>query len=173
MKIYAWYAGTTGLALKRRTEMVMSPPCPSREEDIANVLEQWAEQVRLLSGFGTAHILPATYKITALSQIMKNKKERFEEFEDQARDLHPNNEEQQFEIIYNKVLEFATRRRLEANQARMKGDLMDCNGVGAEYGQYQEAYQDQYAYEGYEINEAHYGGGVCPYAQDQYQQHQT
>jgi ribosomal protein L20 len=26
MKVYAWYAGTTGLALKRRTEMVMSPP---------------------------------------------------------------------------------------------------------------------------------------------------
>ena len=25
MKVYAWYAGTTGLALKRRTEMVMSP----------------------------------------------------------------------------------------------------------------------------------------------------
>ena len=59
MKVYAWYAGTTGLALKRRTEMVMSPPAPSREEDIANVLEHWAEQVRMLSNFGAAHKLPA------------------------------------------------------------------------------------------------------------------
>ena len=60
LEIYAWYAGTTGLALKRRTEMVMSPPCPNREEDIANVLEQWAKQVDMLSGFGAAHRLPST-----------------------------------------------------------------------------------------------------------------
>ena len=66
MKIYAWYAGTTGLALKRRTEMVM-PPAPSREEDIANVLEHWAEQVRMLSNFGAAHKLPSAYTITALA----------------------------------------------------------------------------------------------------------
>merc|ERR1711966_323953 len=121
-----------GLALKRRTEMVMSPPTPTREEDIANVLEHWAEQVRMLSGFGAAHKLSSAYKITALSQIMKNKKDKFEEFEDQARDAHPNDEKQQFETIFTKVLEFATRRRLEANQARMKGDLMDRNRVGAE-----------------------------------------
>ena len=84
MKIYAWYAGTTGLALKRRTEMVMSPPAPSREEDIANVLEHWAEQVRMLSNFGPAHKLPSAYKITALAQIMKHKKDKFEEFEVRA-----------------------------------------------------------------------------------------
>ena len=88
MKVYAWYAGTTGLALKRRTEMVMSPPTPSREEDIANILEHLAEQVRMLSGFGAAHKLPSAYKIIALSQTMKNKKDKFEEFEEQARDQH-------------------------------------------------------------------------------------
>jgi hypothetical protein len=117
---------------------------------------------------------------------MKNKKDKFEEFEDQARDLHPNDDEQQYEIIFSKVLEFATRRRLEANQARMKGDLMDCNKVGAEPEQHQfnqhdhqhdHQYPEQFNYEGYDtswggysINEAHYGGGVSPYNPDQ--QHQ-
>merc|ERR1711966_19866 len=161
-----------GLALKRRTEMVMSPPTPTREEDIANVLEHWAEQVRMLSGFGTAHKLPAAYEITALSQIMKNKKDKFEEFEEQAKDQHPTDDDQQFDVIFSKVLEFATRRRLEANQAGMKGDLMDCNKVGAEIDQshgcqhtdqqpYYEGYDMNYG--GHEINEAHYGGGVVPW----------
>ena len=59
MKIYAWYAGTTSLALKRRTEMVMSPPAPNREEVMANVLQHWAEPVRILSNFGPTHKLPS------------------------------------------------------------------------------------------------------------------
>ena len=72
----------------------------SREDDIANVLEHWAEQVRMLANFGTAHKLPAAYKITALSQIMKNKKDKFDDFEDQARMQHPNDEEAQFESFF-------------------------------------------------------------------------
>ena len=124
----------------------MSPPAPTREEDIANVLEHWAEQVRMLANFGTAHKLPAAYKITALAQIMKHKKDQFEEFEDQARDQYANDEENQFEIVFSKVIEFATRRRLEASQARMKGDLMDCNRVGAE----PEHHQHQPSYEEYD-----------------------
>ena len=110
----------------------MSPPTPTREEDIANVLEHSAERVRVRSNFGPAHRLPSAYKITALAQIMKHKKDKFEECEDQARDQLPNDEEQQHEIIFANVMEFATRRRLGANQARMKGNLMDCNRVGAE-----------------------------------------
>jgi hypothetical protein len=197
MKVYAWYAGTTGLALKRRTEMVMSPPTPSRVEDIANILEHWAEQVRMLSGFGTAHRLPAAYKITALAQIMKNKKDKFEEFEDQARDQFSNDEERQFDAIFSKVMEFATRRRLEANQARLKGDLMDCNRVGAEPEQHHghqheypcpeqfnwEGYDQSEAFNGYpsinqtqggafngypSINQTNYGGGLNPFNQDWY-----
>jgi 3-methyladenine DNA glycosylase AlkC len=182
MKVYAWYAGTTGLALKRRTELVMSPPSPTREEDIANILEHWAEQVRMLANYGTAHKLPAAYKITALSQIMKNKKDKFEEFEDQARDQFPNDEETQFDLVFSKVMEFATRRRLEANQARLKGDLMDCNRVAPEQEQHQHQHQHQtqveypsyaetqYDYEGYDgpwnVNQTNYGGGLNPYNQE-------
>ena len=146
MKIYTWYAGTTGLALKRRTEMVMNPPAPTRDEDIANVLEHWAEQVRLLSNFGTAHKLASAYKITAVNQIMNNKKDKFEEFEEQAIDQHPNDDELQFEVIFSKVMEFVTRRRLDANHSRMKGDLMDCNRVGGDIDQTQghpHTHQDQ------------------------------
>ena len=115
---------------------------------------------------------------------MKHKKDKFGEFEDQARDLHPNDDENQYEVIFAKVMEFATRRRLDANQARMKGDLMDCNRVGPEADQSQhgcqqqdqQAYPEQYNYEGYDVNyggynikEANYGGGVSPYSPDQHQ----
>ena len=82
-------------------------------------------------------------------------------------------------------MEFATRRRLDASQARMKGYLMDCNRVGPETDQSQHGCQNQdqqsnpeeYNYEGYDvnyggynINEANYGGGVSPYSLDQHQQ---
>ena len=59
---------------------------------------------------------------------MMNKKDKFEEFEDQAEDQHPNHEESQYDAVLNKVMGFATRRRLDANQGRLRG-LMDCNEV--------------------------------------------
>ena len=135
-----------------------------------------------------AHKLPAAYENTALAQIMKNKKDKFEEFEDQARDQFANDEENQFEMIFSKVMEFATRRRLEANQARMKGDLMDCNRVGAEpeqhqcnqHHQHEYLYPEQFNNEGYDqgggfngypsINQTNYGGGLSPFNQDYYPQ---
>ena len=89
--------------------------------------------MRLLSNYGKAHELPAAYKFTALKEILMNKQDKFEKFEEQAKDQAPSNEETQYEIIFNKVMEFATRRRLYANQARLKGDLMDCNQVGHEH----------------------------------------
>ncbi len=118
---------------------------------------------------------------------MKNKKDKFEEFEDQARDQYSNEEERQFDAIFSKVMEFATRRRLEANQARLKGDLMDCNRVGAEPEQHhfnQHGHQheypcpEQFNWEGYDqggafngypsINQTNYGGGPNPFNQDWY-----
>jgi hypothetical protein len=79
-------------------------------------------------------------------------------------------------------MEFATRRRLEANQARLKGDLMDCNRVAPEQEQHQHQHQHQnqveypsyaetqYDYEGYDgpwnVNQTNYGGGLSPFNQE-------
>ncbi len=69
MKVYAWYAGTTGLALKRRTEMVMSPPSPTREEDIANILEHWQSKSVC---FETTALLISSQQLTKSRRLLKS-----------------------------------------------------------------------------------------------------
>ena len=55
-------------------------------------------------------------------------------------------------------MEFATRRRLEASNARAKSDLMDCNRVGPEDHLGHQGYDDQM-----NNGDCDYGRGVTPY----------
>ena len=61
-----------------------------------------------------------------------NNKIKFEGVEEQARYLPPNDDDLQYEFIFNKFMEFTTRRRLDASNARARGDLMDCSQVAQE-----------------------------------------
>ena len=42
MRIYLWFAGTTGLALSIKTQTIMNPMPPKHESEIADALENWA-----------------------------------------------------------------------------------------------------------------------------------
>ena len=77
-KVYLWFAGTTGLALSERTRMLIHPEAPKREEDIADALEKWCEQERLLQAHGEDYKLSAAFKVTAFKVLMSCKKEQFE-----------------------------------------------------------------------------------------------
>ena len=46
MKVYLWFAGTTGLALTEISRMVMQPVPPKNDFEIADALEKWMEQER-------------------------------------------------------------------------------------------------------------------------------
>ena len=48
MRVYLWFAGTTGLALTEKTRTLMHPTPPKHEYDIADALEKWQEQERTL-----------------------------------------------------------------------------------------------------------------------------
>ena len=43
MRVYLWFAGTTGLALTEKTRILMHPTPVKQEHEIANALERWAE----------------------------------------------------------------------------------------------------------------------------------
>ena len=60
--------------------MIMHPEAVKREEDIADALEKWCEQERLLSPHGEEYKLSAAFKVTALRLIMSVKSEDIRAF---------------------------------------------------------------------------------------------
>merc|ERR1712240_843522 len=48
MRVYLWFAGTTGLALTEKTRVLMHPNPVKHEHEIADALERWSEQKRIL-----------------------------------------------------------------------------------------------------------------------------
>jgi hypothetical protein len=76
-RMYKWFSGTTGLALTERTKMVMSPVQPRREDEIADAVDKWREQVRALESFGDMYKLSLAFKVTALKSLMVGKAKEF------------------------------------------------------------------------------------------------
>ena len=46
MRVYLWFAGTTGLALTEKTRLIMHPTPAKHDHEIADLLERWSEQER-------------------------------------------------------------------------------------------------------------------------------
>ena len=88
MRVYLWFAGTTGLALTEKTRMLMHPTPVKHEYEIADALEKWAEQERTLRAHGDDYKLSAVFKVTALRVLMTCKREQFEVFERESRTKH-------------------------------------------------------------------------------------
>ena len=70
MRLYLWFAGTTGLALTEKTRQLMSPTPVKHEYEIADALEKWSEQERTLRVHGDEYKLSAAFKMTALRMLM-------------------------------------------------------------------------------------------------------
>ena len=81
-------------------------------------------------------------KVTALKQPMIGRaKDQFAMWEEELKDK--GDEDSQWRWILGRVQEYATRRRLEANLVKGKGNAMDVDGVdGGEEDQWSEGYYD-------------------------------
>merc|ERR1712015_33246 len=88
MRVYVWFAGTTGSALTEKTKLLMHPNPVKHEYDIADALEKWAEQERSLRAHEDDYKLSPVFKITALRVLMTCKSEQFELFERESRTKH-------------------------------------------------------------------------------------
>ena len=62
MRVYLWFAGTTGLALTEKTRMLMHPNPVKHEYEIADALEKWSEQERTLRAHEDNYKLNAAFK---------------------------------------------------------------------------------------------------------------
>ena len=131
--------------------MLMHPEAPKREEDIAEVLEKWCEQERLLHAHGDEYKMNAAFKVTALRLLMSTKREQFELMEREAKAHHGDKiTEGMFEDLLNKVREYAAKRRLEAHFRKNKGDPMDIGQIHEQ----EHAYESWSGQEEYQWNDS-------------------
>ena len=159
MRVYLWFAGTTGLALTEKTRMLMHPTPPKSEHEIADALEKWSEQERTLRAHGKNYELNVAFKVTALKILMSCKREQFENMEREAKSRHGDAlSEPMFEDLVERIKEYAQQRRLEESLRRSKGDPMDIGALGKQteenFTQWPEwqhgEWTDQYWYEQYQ-----------------------
>ena len=126
MRIYLWFAGTTALALTERTQRVMSPNPVKNEAELADAIEKWAEQERVLRAHGPQYELGAGFKISALKILMSCKREQFEFLEREAKSRNGDKVDNAlFDDLFSKIREYAHQRRLEDLAKRNRGDPMD------------------------------------------------
>merc|ERR1711951_68045 len=126
MRVYLWFAGTTGLALTEKTRILMHPTLVKYEYEIADALEKWSEQERTLRAHGDDYKLNAAFKVTALRILMTCKREQFEFFERESRTKHNDKvSDEMFDDLLARVKEYAQQRRLEEVMRKAKGDPMD------------------------------------------------
>ena len=110
--------------------MLIHPEASKREEDIADALEKWCEQERLLQAHGEDYKLSAAYKVTALKVLMNCKKEQFETMERESRATTGDKvNDEMFQDLLARIREYSANRRLEAAFKKNKGDPMDVGQV--------------------------------------------
>merc|ERR1711895_354623 len=126
MRVYLWFAGTTGLALTEKTRMLMHPTPPKSEYEIADALEKWFEQERTLRAHGKDYELNVAFKITALKELMNCKREHFDNMERECKMRHGDAiNEDMYEDLLTRIREYAQQRRLGETLRKTRGDPMD------------------------------------------------
>ena len=113
IKAYArlrhWYMGTSGMAITQRTQVIMNPTVPKSEEAIADAIDKWKEQIRIMDAMGAEYALPAAFKKTALRQLMIGK----------AKDYYDNLEATKPDIdeLIAKCYEYANKKRRDGKKS--------------------------------------------------------
>jgi D-3-phosphoglycerate dehydrogenase len=136
VKIVKWFMGTSGLGLQEKARSIMAPVPPKSEGELADAVEKWLEGLRLI-GNHKGYEMSYRLRVTALKMIMIGKaKDHFEQWEEELRD----DTEDNWKKLLGKVQDYATRRRLEANYAKTKGDPMDITEINDHWGNHEECY---------------------------------
>ena len=126
MRVYLWFAGTTGLALSLKTQAIMNPMPVKHEADLADALERWTEAERTLRAHGDNYRLNAAFRVAALRVLMTCKSEVFEQMEREAKSKHGDKVcDDMFDDLHSRVREYAQQRRLEELTRKSRGTPMD------------------------------------------------
>ena len=119
MRVYLWFAGTTGLALTEKTRMLMHPTPPKHDHEIADALEKWFEQERTLRAHGKNYELNVAFKVTALKILMSCRREHFENLEREAKARHG---DQLSEAMFEDLAIRPAAKRKNSGTVELKND---------------------------------------------------
>ena len=114
--LYKWFMGVSGQAISDRVRRLMSPVTPKHEYEIADHLDKWIEAMRTMEGMKEEFKLQDPFKLIALEQIMAVGQARL--FFENVKIAGGN-----FEDIYVKCKDYATRRRIEHGHKRGRDDM--------------------------------------------------
>ena len=111
------------MGLQEKARQIMAPIPSKSEGDIAACVEKWLEGLRTISvhrGYEMSYRL----RVTALNMLTVGRaRDQFELWEEEYRDDIEDN----WKKLLVKVHDYATRRRLEANYTKHRGEPMDVN----------------------------------------------
>ena len=125
VKIVKWFMGTSGIGLQEKARSIMAPIPPKSEGEIADAVEKWLEGLRII-GNHKGYEMSYRLRVTALRMLTIGRaRDQFEIWEEECRA----DTEDNWRKLLGKVQDYATRRRLEANYAKTKGDPMDITEV--------------------------------------------
>ena len=113
MKIRKWYLGASGQANTARLTSIMQPKQAKTEEETADAIDKWREQMRSMETMGAEYTLSGTLKKIALRTITTG---RVREYFDRVEE-----EKVTFDELVAKCYDYATKRRLDSK----KGDAME------------------------------------------------
>ena len=122
------------VAANSQKRAVMAPTAPKSEGDIAEVVDKWLEGLRLLQSH-KGYRMSIQLRVTALKMLMIGRaKDQFEIWEQDVPRVMDSDvdEDKAWNDLLGKVQDYATRRRLEANMSKGKGNNMDVDGVDQE-----------------------------------------
>ena len=137
--VYLWFAGTTGMALSKRSEWVMNPPIPKNSLELAMLIPKWMHEITQLSNYGEDYDLGVSYKMTALKIMMTKFKDHFVGMKEAA-EAKSSVKKNQYDELLKRVTNFATEQRLDDNYAKSKSDPMDISSFSYDS-------SDQWAYD--------------------------
>ena len=95
----------------------MNPTAPKSEEGIADAIDKWKEQIRVVEAMGDQYKLPDVYKIAALKTLMAvgKAKEYFKTIESNRN----------FDQLLKLCREYGTKRKLEGDLRLNQESIMD------------------------------------------------
>ena len=104
----------------------MSPTPPKSEGDLSEAVDKWLDGWKVLQNH-KGYQMSIRIRVTALKMLMVGRaRDQFEVWGEGIKD----DDEGTFVDLLNKVQDYATRRRLEANLSKGKSDPMDLGEVG-------------------------------------------
>ena len=74
--LYRWFTDVSGLGLAEQARMLMHPTPPKRDEELAEYVEMWQDQVRTVEDRTEEYKLAPVFEINALRMLVIGKQRR-------------------------------------------------------------------------------------------------